>query len=145
MLFALWTLTGLACVVTVLGMFSIGIFVAPVTIALVVLSVVLTSRHPGSWPAVAGLGLALAVGLVWFGVFVGSGSPTSGSCSSSPSGVETCTSGGQPYDPNAFRSDVAIPWFAAGGSVVLLTLVMHRAARRIVTATGQRPAPGPAR
>lgn len=144
LLFGLWTLAGMASVVTVLGILSIGIFVAPVAIALVVLAVVLTSRQPGSWPTVAGLGVAIAVGFVWFGLSLGSGSPAEGSCSSSASGEMTCTSGGQPYDPDAFRSEVAIPWFAAGGSVALLTFVSYRAARKIVIATGQRPALGPA-
>ncbi len=143
LLFALWALTGLALVVTVLGILSIGIFVAPFAIALLVWAIVLTTRRPDNWPAVAGLGLALAVGFVWFGVFMGTGSPSSGSCSSSPSGVETCTSGGQPYDPGAFRTREAAPWLAAGGSIALLTFVTYRAARKLVTATGQRPEPAP--
>lgn len=122
LLFGLWALTGMALVVTVLGILTIGIFVAPFAMALLVLSVILTVRTPDTWPAVAGLGLALAIGFVWLGVSLGTGSPSSGSCSSSPSGVETCTSGGQPYDPNAIDWSAAAPWFGAAVVVAMSTV-----------------------
>lgn len=125
LLFGLWALTGMALVITVLGILSIGIFVAPFAMALLVLSIILTVRTPGSGPAVAGLGLALAIGFVWFGVSLGSGSPSSGSCSSSPSGVETCTSGGQPYDPNAVDWSAAAPWFGAAVVVAVSTVAAY--------------------
>ncbi|MFC7486866.1 hypothetical protein ACOCJ7_11555 [Knoellia sp. CPCC 206453] len=131
-LFALWTLTGLAGVLTVMGMFSIGIYVLPVAIALLVLSVVLTTRAPDSWPAVAGLGLALAVGLIWLGWVLATSGPSELSCSGSSDGPTTCTSNGVPIDPNAIEWVKATPWFAAAFAVALLTFVSYAAARRLV-------------
>jgi hypothetical protein len=134
-LFALWTLTGLAGVLTVMGMFSIGIFVLPFAIALLVLSVVLTSRAPQSWPAVAGLGLALAVGLIWLGWVLATSGPSELSCSASSDGPTTCTSNGVPIDPTAIEWVRAVPWFAAAFAVALLTFVGHAAGRRLVSRT----------
>ncbi|WP_147061633.1 hypothetical protein [Knoellia locipacati] len=127
----LWTVTGLLWVVTVAGLLTIGIFVAPLAAALLVLAIVLTVRRPGSWPAVAGLGLALAAGLVVLGLFLGSASPSQGSCSATPDGVETCTSGGLAYDPDAFAWRTGAPWFAAAAVVAVLTVVGYVVLRRV--------------
>ncbi|MFC7491788.1 MULTISPECIES: hypothetical protein [unclassified Knoellia] len=144
-LFALWALTGLVGVLTLLGMFSIGIFVLPVAVALLVVSIVRTAHAPDGWPAIAGLGLALAVGIAWLGWVLATSGPSAMSCSGGADLPTTCTSGGRVIDPDAVEWATAAPWFAAASVVVLLTFVGHRAARRFVTAAGQRPAPGPAR
>jgi len=130
-LLALWTVAGLLWVVTVAGLLSIGLFVAPLAGALLVLAIVLTVRRPGSWPAVAGLGFALAAGLVGLGLFLGSAGPSQGSCSATPDGVETCTSGGLAYDPDAFVWSTGAPWFATAAVVAVLTVVAYVALRRV--------------
>ena len=135
-LLALWTLTGLAGVVTVLGMLSIGIVVAPMAVALLVLSVVLTARRPGSWPSVAGLGFALAFGLAWFGVFLGRADPSEGSCSATADGVVTCLSDGRVVVPGSFESAAAAPWFVAAVILALLTLAAYVVASSRVRASG---------
>lgn len=145
LLFGLWALTGSAFVLSFLGMFSIGIFVLPFAVALLVWAIVLTVRRPESWPSIAGLGLALALGLVWFGTILGGSARFDQlSCSGGSDVPMTCTSYGQVVDPDAFEWANATPWFAAAFAVGLLTFVSHAAARKIVTATGQRPEPGPA-
>lgn len=127
-LLALWTLTGLAGVLTFMGMFSIGIFVLPFAIGLLALSVVLTSRRPGSWPAVTGLGFALAVGLVWLGWVLATSGPSQMTCWGSFDGPSQCTSNGVPIDPDAIAWATAAPWFVgalviavATGAIYVLT------------------------
>jgi hypothetical protein len=132
-LLLLWTLTGLAWLVTFLGMFSIGIFVLPVAVGLLVLSIVLTTRRPGEWPAIAGLGLALSVGVAWLGWTLAAAGPSELSCSGSSNGPAVCTSGGRVVDPDAVDWGVATPWFAAAFAVALVTLVSHRLARTLLT------------
>ena len=138
-LLVLWAVTGLLGVVTVAGMLTIGLFVAPFAAALLVLAIVLTVRRPGSWPAVAGLGLAMAACFVGLGLFLGSAGPSQGSCAATPDGVETCTSGGLAYDPDAFRWSTAVPWFAAAALVTALTLVAYVALRRVTTGWVRSP------
>ena len=130
-LLVLWTVTGLLGLVTVGGLLTIGLFVAPLAAALLVLAIVLTVRRPGSWPAVAGLGFALAAGLVALGIVLGSTSPSQGSCSATPDGVETCTSGGRSHDPDVFGWSAGTPWFAAAAVVAALTVVAYVALRRV--------------
>ena len=135
-LLALWALTGSAGVVSVLGMFSIGMFVAPLALALLAVAVVLTARRPGSWPSMAGLGLALAAGLAWLGVVLARADPSTGSCSATPDGVVTCVSEGRPVAPDAFVTAAAVPWFAAAGVVAALTFAGYTAARTRARASG---------
>lgn len=135
-MFGLWVLAGLACVVSVVGMFSIGILVAPLALGLVAVAVVVTVRRPGSWPAVAGLGLALAAGIAWLGVVLARSGPATGSCSATADGVVTCLSEGRPVAPDAFATAMALPWFVAAALVAALTLAGYAAARTRVRAAG---------
>lgn len=135
----LWTVAGLLWLVTVAGLLTIGIFVAPLAAIVLVLAVVLTVRRPGSWPAVAGLGLALAVGLVGLGLFLGSASPSQGSCSATPDGVETCTSGGLAHDPDAFVWSTGAPWFVAATVVAALTVAGYVVLRGVTTGWVRSP------
>lgn len=129
-LLALWTLTGLAGVLTFMGMFSIGIFVLPVAIALLVLSVVLTSRRPGAWPAATGLGFALAVGLVWLGVVLATSGPSQMTCWGSSDGPSQCTSNGVPINPDAMAWATAAPWFVGALVVAVATGAIYVLAAR---------------
>ncbi len=141
-LLALWTLAGCACVIAFLGMFTIGVFVAPFAMALMVVAILLTVRRPGRWPAAAGLGFALALGLVWLGVVLGHTGPqsASGSCSATTDGVQTCESGGRTWVPGAFDEAAALPWFVAAGIVAMLTVVAYAVARRVAASTVSRAA-----
>lgn len=122
---ALWTVTGLAFVLSVMGMFSVGILVLPVAVALLVLSVVVTARRPGSWPSVAGVGLALAAGLAWLGWVLATSGPSQLSCSGSSDGPTTCTSRGRVVDPDAVEWANAVPWFAAATVAAVVTGVLY--------------------
>ncbi|WP_353950641.1 hypothetical protein V6K52_13500 [Knoellia sp. S7-12] len=97
-LLALWTLTGV-----------------------VVLSVVLTSRRPGGWPAVTGLGFALAVGLVWLGWVLATSGPSQMTCWGSSDGPSQCTSNGVPIDPDAIAWATAAPWFVGALVIAVAT------------------------
>lgn len=121
-LVGLWTLTGLVWVLSVMGMFSIGIFVLPVAIALLVTSTILTARRPHNWPSVAGLGLALAVGMTWLGWVLATSGPSEISCSGGSNAPLTCTSNGLPIDPNAVEWGVVAPWFGAAIVVAVSTV-----------------------
>lgn len=133
-LFALWVLVGLAGALTLLGMFSIGMFVLPVAAALLACAVWLTLRGADRWPAMAGLGVAAAAALAWLGVVLAQADPASGSCSGSPGGPVVCTDGaGQPWDPGSFAWAVGLPWFIAAALVLAGTLAGYLVARRVVT------------
>ena len=125
LLIGLWALTGTAWVVTFLGMFSIGIFVLPIAIELLVTAIVLTSRRPGGWPSMAGLGVALAAGLVWLGWIIASPGPSQLSCSGSSDGPTQCTSNGLPVDPNAVDWTAAAPLVVAAAVVTVLSVVAY--------------------
>ena len=129
-LLALWFLAGAAAVFSLLALLSIGIFVAPFAVGLLALALVLTTRRPHEWPAVAGLGFAAAAGLVWLGLTLGTGSPADLSCSSGPEG-EVCRSGGRLVDPDAFRWTDAGPWVVAGAAVAVLTCAAYVVANRL--------------
>ncbi|EAP97737.1 hypothetical protein JNB_19743 [Janibacter sp. HTCC2649] len=131
-LFVLWMLTGLAGVLALMGMLTIGIFVLPIAIALLVLSIILTERRPNGWPAVAGLGLSLAAGLIWLGWVLATAGPNDISCSGGSDVPTTCTSNGVPIDENAIAWAKAIPWFAAAAAVVLLSCLGYVALRKRV-------------
>lgn len=133
---ALWVLTGSAWVVSVLGMLSIGILVAPPALALLALSVVLTVRRPGTWPSVAGVGVALTLGLGWMGLVLGRADPATGSCSATADGVVTCVGDGPAAAPGGFAGVVAAPWFVAAALVMALTVAAYAAARTRVRAAG---------
>lgn len=126
---ALWTLTGMLGVVTVLGMFSIGIFVLPLAFASFGVALWLTIKQPSRWPSTFGLGLAAALGLAWFGVVMARSSPSEMSCSGSSDGPTICTSDGVPMDPNPFDLVAAAPWFGLAlvafvGTAVLMALFL---------------------
>lgn len=123
LLLGLWTLTGLAWVLTFMGMFSIGIFVLPVAVGLLVLSIVRTLQRPGWWPAMAGLGVALSVGVAWLGWTLASAGPSQLSCSGSSDGPTVCTSGGKVIDPDAVDWAVATPSFVMAGVIALVSVV----------------------
>lgn len=89
-LLGLWTLTGFTWLLAFMAMFSIGIFIVPVAIGLSVAAILLTVRRPGSWPSIAGLGLAFAAGVAWLGWTLASWDPEAGSCWESSEGVTTC-------------------------------------------------------
>ncbi|KGN31954.1 hypothetical protein N802_19100 [Knoellia sinensis KCTC 19936] len=127
-LLLLWFVTGLACVLTVIGMFSIGIFVAPVALGLLALSVVLTSQSPGAWPAIAGLGLAAAVGLAWLGWIFATSGPAEMSCFGDSTGAEICTSNGRLVDPGAIEWGVAVWWFVASVATGVAAMVAYAVA-----------------
>lgn len=121
-LVGLWVLTGLAWVLTVMGMFSIGIVVAPFAVALLVLAVLRTSRRPGGWWSLAGLGFALAIGLGWLGWVLATSGPAEMACSGSSNGPTTCTSDGAVVDPNVIEWATATPWFVAAAVLGVASL-----------------------
>ena len=135
-MFGLWALTGLAGVVSVLGILTIGVFVAPVALGLLAMSLVLTLRRPDRWPSVAGVGVALALGIGWLGVVVGRADPSTGSCSATPEGAVTCVSGGRVVVPGGFATAVAAPWFAAAAVVLVVTVAAYLVASTRVRAAG---------
>lgn len=122
LLLLLWTLTGLAWVLTFMGMFSIGIFVLPVAIGLLVLSIIRTVQRPSRWPAIAGLGLAFSVGVAWLGWTLASAGPSEMSCSGSSNGPTVCTSGGRVIDPDAVDWSIAIPWLVVASVIALVSV-----------------------
>ncbi|MDT0213738.1 hypothetical protein Q9R29_07540 [Rothia sp. ARF10] len=138
-LLALWAAGGVAAVVSVAGLLSIGLFVAPLAALLLVTAVVLTARRPGSWPAVAGLGFALSAALGALGATLGSAAPSSGSCSATSDGVVTCTSGGAALDPDAFAWARAAPCFVAAVVVAVLTAAGYLVLRRLTTGWVRSP------
>ena len=134
-LVGLWALTGAAWVLTFMGMFTIGIFVAPVAVALLVLSILLTVRRPDGWPAVAGLGISLTGGIVWLGTVLATAGPSQLSCAGSSGGPTVCTSQGRVVDPDAFQWGVAAPWFLAAVLVAVATGATFVLAQRQVRLT----------
>lgn len=66
-------------------------------------------------------------------MFLGSASPSQGSCSATADGVETCTSGGLAYDPDVFQWSTGAPWFVAAAVVAVLTVVGYAVLRRVTT------------
>lgn len=132
----LWALTGTACVVSVLGILTIGVFVAPVALALLALSVVLTMRRPDRWPSVAGVGVALAFAIGWIGLVLSRADPSTGSCSATPDGAVTCVSEGRVLVPGGFATAVAAPWFAAAAVVLVATVAAYLAASTRVRDAG---------
>ena len=121
-LLGLWALTGLAGAVTVLGLLSIGLLVAPLALGLLVVATVLTARHPALWPCVVGVATGPAAALVWLGVVLGGSDPASGSCSATADGVVTCTSDGRAIVPGGFEAALALPWFVAAAVVLAVAV-----------------------
>lgn len=144
-LFALWLLAGLTTALSFFGMLSIGIFVLPFAAALVILAVWMTTRGPGRWPSVAGMGAAFGLALVWFGVVLGRSSLSAVTCRGSSDGPTVCTTAdGRPWDPDAFQWPSAAPWLALGVAVFVGSLTAFVIVRR-VTAPPRRVVGSPAR
>lgn len=80
-------------------------------------------RRPGSWPAVAGLGVALALGVAWLGWVDATSGPSQLDCSGSSDAPTVCRSGGEVVDPDAVDWAVAAPWFGVALLVLAATLV----------------------
>lgn len=119
----LWALAGLAGAVTVLGLLSFGILVAPLALGLLALAIVLTVRRPHLWPCVVGLAAGPVAVLAWLGVVLGRSDPSSGSCSATADGVVTCTSDGRTIVPGGFEAALALPWFVAAAVVLAVAVV----------------------
>lgn len=128
-LFGLWVLTGLAFVLTFMGMFSIGIFILPVAVGLLVVSIVLTTRRPAGWPALAGLGVSFAAGVAWLGWTVaGSARFDEVSCSGGSNQPTVCTSHGRVIDPDSVDWVAAAPWLGAAALIAVVSVVFYAVA-----------------
>ena len=138
-LFWLWFAAGMSGAVSFMGMFSIGLFVLPVALALLIAAVLLTATHLSYWPSVLGFGLAGGVGLMWLGYVLGTAGPDQISCSGSSNGPTTCTSNGVPYDPNSIDWLSAAPWLVLGALVAIASVTAFVVLTRLTRGAARNP------